>query len=223
MTKLFSMIFKSCDNKYIVNIDRHPEDNSLEREVWTQRGVVHRLSEPAVTVRNAQGETVAREWWVHGQRHRDDGPAQVEDNGVWYREAWFLAGREHNKNSAAILEIHKPSGLVTREKWAVDGVEHRADGPSCISRAVSTGVVTVEAWRSSGLLHRLSGPARVLRDDQTGIPEEEEWFQNDQHHRLDGPAITIRNCQTGVIEAEHFYRQGIEVVPCERVNSPQPR
>jgi hypothetical protein len=62
-----------------------------------------------------------REWFLNGERHRQDGPAVEFPDG--YR-AWWLNGERHRQDGPA---IEFPDGY---RAWYLNGKRHRQDGPA---------------------------------------------------------------------------------------------
>jgi hypothetical protein len=84
-----------------------------------------------------------KEWFINGEKHRDDGPAVEWPNGA--RE-WWRRGLRHRDDGPA---IEKPDGY---KAWYRDGVRHRENGPAVEYADGGT------AWWHSGLLLRQAGP-----------------------------------------------------------------
>jgi hypothetical protein len=121
-------------------------------------GGLHRAGGPAREC--ADG---SREWWLHGRRHRDDGPAVERCCPPWR----FGAGGRPER-------VAGPPSL--RLEWWAHGVRHRDDGPAVVDGA------TREFYRA-GALHRDRGPA-VVHPDGT-----REYYRAGERHRADGPAV----------------------------------
>lgn len=67
-------------------------------KMWYKNGRLNRGGDRPAIVR-ADGRT---EWWVNGQRHREDGPALITKTGD---EEWFYKGVKHRIDGPAV--IHK--------------------------------------------------------------------------------------------------------------------
>lgn len=61
------------------------------------------------------------EWWVNGERHREDGPALVISNGV---KVWYFHDKKHRTDGPAVI---REDG--SREWW-INDQRHRSDGPA---------------------------------------------------------------------------------------------
>jgi hypothetical protein len=79
------------------------------------RGYPHNENGPAVY---ANGN---KHWYIHGQRHRVDGPAAVYANG---NKHWYIHGQRHRVDGPA---IEYADGSY---EWYLDGERHRIDGPA---------------------------------------------------------------------------------------------
>ena len=62
-----------------------------------------------------------KEWYLNGQRHREDGPAIEWISG--YKE-WWVNGKLHREDGPAVEDIRGD------EEWWVNGKLHREDGPA---------------------------------------------------------------------------------------------
>lgn len=101
-------------------------------------GELHCSYGPAT--RYTVGGVVSRYWYVHGKRHRLDGPA-VE--GVKRRE-WWVNGQRHREGAPAII-----CGYFSAQTyWYRYGRQHRFDGPATEINT-HTGRVWLE-WRING-------------------------------------------------------------------------
>jgi len=99
-----------------------------------------------------------KEWWVNGERHREDGPAIESNDGSKY---WYTNGKKHREDGPA---IENSNGS---KFWFVDGKRHRNDGPAY---ETSNGT---KFWYVEDKLHRLDGPAIEVS------PGIKEWHIND--------------------------------------------
>ena len=61
------------------------------------------------------------EWFLNGQRHREDGPAIEYPNGTKY---WYLNDQRHRTNGPAIEDANG------YKAWYLNGQPHRTDGPA---------------------------------------------------------------------------------------------
>ena len=62
----------------------------------------------------------AKEWWLNGAPHREDGPARELADGS---KEWFLNGERHREDGPAIED-------ADGEKWWLNNKRHREDGPA---------------------------------------------------------------------------------------------
>ncbi len=110
-----------------------------------------------------------REWRIFDKLHRNDGPANIDENGNQY---WYQNDQVHRDNGPA--EVYASGTLI----WCQHGQYHRHDGPAMIS--VNGGYYE---WYYNGKRHRIGGPASIHADGCY------LWYQHGQLHREDGPAI----------------------------------
>lgn len=61
-----------------------------------------------------------RNWWLDGQRHRDNGPAYQGSNGDQF---WYMLGQLHRVDGPA---VRYADGTL---EWRLKGQRHRIDGP----------------------------------------------------------------------------------------------
>ena len=77
------------------------------------------MQEYKVTVSN-----IKTEWWLNGQRHRDDGPAVELITGY---KRWYQNGFLHREDGPAIVFTNG------NKEWWLNGQRHRDDGPAIVS------------------------------------------------------------------------------------------
>lgn len=94
------------------------------------RRLLHRIGGPAFVGPNGEFE-----WVINGVRHRLDGPAKRDSDGIEY---WFFDGKLHRDSGPAIVF---PNGT---QIWYEHGARHREDGP-----AVENTDGTYEYWINS--------------------------------------------------------------------------
>jgi len=130
----------------------------------------HREDGPAVEYSYGR-----KAYWVHGERHRDDGPALIDPVGEV--EAYWVHGRLHREDGPASIDAE---GV---EYW-VDGELHREGGPAMISKDGSSW-----AWYSHGKLHR-SPIDDGSKAEPTMIDAEgsKHWIVDGGYQRAAGPA-----------------------------------
>lgn len=112
--KVFSIIFR---------LKRPKLHTDGKRDYWMLRGKLHCEGSPAVRWLPGSHEDGTEEWYRHGQRHREDGPALVRPSG---EEFWFFEGRLHRDGGPA---VKRKDGT---EEWYQHGKRHREDGPAVI-------------------------------------------------------------------------------------------
>ena len=62
-----------------------------------------------------------KEWYLNGQRHREDGPAVEWTDGTKY---WYLNGQLHREDGPAFEDSNG------YKSWFLNGQRHREDGPA---------------------------------------------------------------------------------------------
>jgi len=85
------------------------------KKEWFMNGQRHREDGPAIEHVNGR-----KEWYLHGKLHRIDGPA-IDDGGNTF---WYLNGQRHNPNGPA---IELADGY---KSWWLNDLRHREDGPA---------------------------------------------------------------------------------------------
>ena len=125
-----------------------------------------------------------KKWYLHGELHREDGPAIERANGD---KSWCLNGVRHRVDGPA---EESSSG---HKSWYINGKCHREHGPA-IEYADGG-----KAWWVNGRLHRTDGPAVEKADGS------KKWYLHGELHRENGPALISAS---GVQE---WYLNGVEV------------
>ena len=113
------------------------------------------LSKGSWCIKNVKG---TKEWFLDGNRHREDGPAVECANGT---KEWYLKGKRHREDGPAVKNCSNGTKF-----WYVGGKLHRTDGPA-VERV---GGVGFKHWYVDGKRHRLDGPAVELSGGS------KEWF-----------------------------------------------
>ena len=62
-----------------------------------------------------------KDWYLHGELHREDGPAVERSDGSKF---WYLNGKKHREDGPA---VEWPDG---QKEWFLKGKLHREDGPA---------------------------------------------------------------------------------------------
>jgi hypothetical protein len=62
-------------------------------------------------------------WYQHGKRHRDDGPARIDEYG---NKFWCQHGKYHRDDGPAVIDADG------NKFWHQHGELHRDDGPAVI-------------------------------------------------------------------------------------------
>lgn len=117
----------------------------------------HRDRGPAVQIPNSGVEI----WYQHGQMHRVDGPAYVNNQKT-------ILKQDHTV-------VH---GITTQYQiWYQHGLRHRENGPAFITNYSAT-------WFHHGELHNLNGPAVINFEFDQSIDIELLANYNDNSHML---------------------------------------
>jgi len=64
---------------------------------------------------------VAKDWYLNGKLHREDGPAVEYADG---NNDWYLNGKLHREDGPAV------EGSEGYKAWYLHGKQHREDGPA---------------------------------------------------------------------------------------------
>jgi hypothetical protein len=152
----------------------------------------------------------ARQWWMNGKCHREDGPAYEAANGDKF---WYLNGESHREDGPAIEWNNGSKG------WWLNDDLHRVDGPA-IEHANGTKEwwlngknYSEENWKKevAKLNVKPAEEAKTMETKQNALAEfyfhslsyvsrgftgiakfhngDKNWFINGSRHREDGPAI----------------------------------
>ena len=87
-------------NLYLEAVEEQPQMTTNWRgtKKWRLHGQLHREDGPAIEMANGD-----KEWWLHGKRHRDGAPAIEYANGS---TTWFLRGNLHRDDGPAYENPH---------------------------------------------------------------------------------------------------------------------
>ena len=105
----------------------------------------------------------AKEWFLDGKRHREDGPAYEHSNGT---KEWWLNGQRHREDGPAKVTARGSTS------WYLNGKPHREDGPA------------VE--HPNGAKYWWLNGKKIRSVEANGT---KMWFLDDELHREDGPAV----------------------------------
>jgi hypothetical protein len=146
-----------------------------------QGGPLHRDDGPAVQY----GDDGQKEWYQHGERHREGAPAIEGAEGKY----WYRRGVLHREDGPAI------EGKDGLRQWYIHGELHRTDGPASIAPNGD------QEWFLDGELRRDDGPVIERHDGY------KEWHVNGQVHREDGPAVEYPDGSVEWWRDNHYYRE----------------
>lgn len=145
-------VVESRDVKIWMRNERRHRDHDQPAEIWVSG---------------------SKTWWVNGERHRENGPAEIiMYGGKVLSKAWYWRGQKHRDKDL-------PAEVSQGNKfWYRYGLVHRVGGPA-IEYANKE-----KLWYHNGKQHRLDGPAVV---SHMGL----KWCVHGVTHRDFGlPAIT---------------------------------
>ena len=77
---------------------------------WRLHGELHREDGPAIELANGD-----KSWWLHGKIHRNNGPAMEIANG---NKLWFLHGKLHREDGPAIESANNV------KQWCLNDVRY---------------------------------------------------------------------------------------------------
>jgi hypothetical protein len=83
-------------------------------------------------------ENEAKEWYLNGKLHREDGPAY---EGVDGTKIWYLNDKLHREDGPAY------EGTYGTKEWFLNGLLHREDGPAY------EGADGTKVWYLNGVYH----------------------------------------------------------------------
>ncbi|MBL1437507.1 MAG: hypothetical protein COB08_015060 [Rhodobacteraceae bacterium] len=191
------MSYEEPSGYYIVRVTPHEshEHGACFKVERTLDGKPHCIDRAAVTIESiATGKIVEEKYYVNGQLHRKDGPAErsFSVTGVVEMECWYLNGEEHREDGPDTVFRHPETGKILSEGWALNGKTHRVDGPAYISIDYETGVVVEEDWMQHGEYFRADGgPACITRDPITGeVTHEAYWEEIERHKPGNAPDLS---------------------------------
>lgn len=117
---------KMCYNACIMNEQSQMVTlPSSGTRVWRLHGEVHREDGPAVEFTDG-----SKVWFLHGRQHRDAAPAIEYADGT---VVWFQCGKRHREDGAA---VEYANGTV---QWWLNDVQYDA----------------IESWAAAVLQHRM--------------------------------------------------------------------
>ena len=97
--------------------------NGRGQLIWTMDDKFHRDGGPALIDRHTGHE----EWYQHGVKHRDDGPAVTFKGEL---EEWYQHGVKHRDDGPAV--IFYLGTAIKSQQWYQNGKCTRLDGPAVI-------------------------------------------------------------------------------------------
>lgn len=209
-----SAIFMSgstCNMHGVVNGKYHSENGPAQ--VTAVNGVVtqlhyqvdgkyHRSGGAAKLLFDGDGALIYEEWYVNGEKHREDGPALSKwSSGELTLEEWYTNDKKHRDGGPAV-SIWELGKLATQQ-WYETGKLHRTDGPAQVKYATSS-MAQHDTWYLNGEHYRTT-----TYDFNTSKPSQDEWFKGGNRHRDDGPAYISYN-EDGSVSTESYYQNNKE-------------
>lgn len=199
---------------------------------WFENGTVPHRAGGLPAVEWANGD---REWWEHGERHRDGGlPAIVEleirtipANIKGWVHQWYVRGKRHRDGGLPAYDrsdgermwyvhgkAHRDDDLPAFEwadgsrDWCRRGILHRdGDQPAKVQVFRTTRNRNRLTWYKNGRIHRDNDLPAIQWDNG-----DLEWFQGMRHRDGDKPAI-IRHAAASVKEAWYFWGRRYNETP----------
>lgn len=185
---------------------------------------------PAYKSWDDEGNLIEEQWAIHGEPHREDGPAVIKyKNGVAVFMEWWEEGEkveapvitcQANTINTTCKKTYGDDGRLVRVEWFnKKGQLHRyeEEGPAVIDYDYRDDTIT-EQYFLNGQFHRLDGPASVTRKLATYKQEScnslhtgilsEDWFLFGMLHNENGPAIRQWNSD-GLLIVESWLQEGV--------------
>ena len=159
-TRTYSVWYKNG----IMHNEEGPAWECNTEKYWYFESKLHNPNGPAVwkMAMIHSKEVDEEEWWIHGVRHREDGPAKICQNGS---RLWFYNGVLHRIDGPAV-EINNGTLPRVYEKENLLKID-----------------IGTKIWFQDGKRHRIGAPAYQGRDGTL------KWYWNGELHRDDGPAV----------------------------------
>jgi len=135
---------------------------------WFQGSVLHRDGDEPASVEETDGVVVHQEWWRHGQRHRDVGPAYITVQRLSIRgeQHWYANNKLHRGDGLpakiAGVSQEQPNGTLSEWFW------HGAKMCDLVHHVVGLGVVrSVISWFTASLSYGRDGyPVKIADWDR---------------------------------------------------------
>jgi len=83
---------------------------------------VFETEEPIIQTKHYKDGSFAKQWFLNGKMHREDGPAEIgyyPDGSVSYT-SWYIDDEAHREEGPAWIEYNK-DGSVRYEMWSLGG------------------------------------------------------------------------------------------------------
>lgn len=140
------------------------------RELWYKHGKLHREDGGPAVVEYRKGKLQHEQWFLDDERHREDGPAVINQDGS---EEWYFKGKFHREDGPAAIYPNAEGWL-----WYKNGVPHREGGPALKHQDKYT-------WYKNGQMHREDGPAYVSNS------AEQFWLDGIQFDSLEALQLAL--------------------------------
>jgi hypothetical protein len=108
--------------------------------VYYQKGLIHKIDKPAITIKGLDGRIYTQAWFYLGKPHRVNNPALIYKRDDVEKYEWWNNGIIHNTSGPAVITN---SNNFYEEYWMIDGKMHRDNGPAYISK---TSICTIKLW-----------------------------------------------------------------------------
>lgn len=179
---------------------------------WFSYGVLSNPAGPAI-VMPRPGKPPRKQYFLHGVRHRADGPAG-DDGQNNACHPYYYGGKFHRTDGPARV-VYEPAGHGKRKfrlEYYLHGVFHRTGGAAvCVVDHAKRPLLA--EWHLYGVRHRRDGPAyrewapNFASSDTPLVLVREEYYDLGVLHRSGGPAIRTWRSD-GTLFSEQWYHMG---------------
>jgi antitoxin component YwqK of YwqJK toxin-antitoxin module len=120
-------------------------------------------SEPTFSGFYKNGQIEYQEWWLNGNRHNENGPAEIRyyENGQIKYQSWYINGKRHNVNKNASIHYYE-NCQIKYQAWYINGKYHNVNGPAYINY-YENGQIYYYSWYINGI--SLSNPQIIVQKE----------------------------------------------------------
>ncbi len=165
----------------------YTDPESIQEE-WTRGGVFYRPdSTLPARIFYRHGKLCRALWYQNGNRHREEGPAEIwlnlwsESPSTIRKAVYFHKGKMHRVDGPASLEFHFLGHYAYLHYYRYGRLHRAGDLPAAIVFGHSGTVQSVQ-YMQHGHTHRESGPA-YIRYNGSGNPIDQRWYLNGKEVR----------------------------------------